>query len=74
VLRAISWAQQHGQRGDAVLALAEQRLQRPAQGWLHQGQRWQVLGLSADGGLRLERGGQRTTLLRQDPLSPETRA
>jgi hypothetical protein len=43
---------------------AEARLWRPAAGWRHDGQLWQVRGLAADGRLRLARGGQELALQR----------
>ena len=73
-LQAIAWAQQHSLSNAAVIALAEQRLLRPEGGWSHQGERWQVQGLSADGGLRLQRSGQTLTLRRQLELNPESHA
>jgi len=74
VLRAIAWAQDRSVNNSAVIALAEQRLLRPAGGWPYQGERWQVLGLSSDGGLRLQRSGQSVTLTRQLEVSPESHA
>ena len=73
-LRAIAWAQHHSLSNAAVIALAEQRLLRPDGGWTHQGERWQVQGLSADGGLRLQRSGQTLTLRRQLEVNPESHA
>lgn len=70
VLAALNWAQAHSTRGERVIALAEARLLRPSQGWLHAGERWQVSGLSSGGALRLERSGRRVELR----ISPETSA
>jgi hypothetical protein len=43
---------------------AEARLWRPPSGWLHEGELWQVLGLHADGRLRLSRQGRELALQR----------
>ena len=64
VLAAIGWAQQHADDPSAVLQQVEQRLHVPAGGWLHQGQCWEVLGLTQAGGLRLQRGSDQLELNR----------
>ena len=63
VLRALEWAVAAAQQPELVRRQAEQRLWRPAT-LEHQGQPWQVLGLAADGGLRLQRHGAVVTLQR----------
>ncbi len=65
VLAALAWAAGQAERPERVRQAAEARLWRPAAGWLHQGERWQVLGLHADGRLRLGRSGQELALDRR---------
>ena len=65
VLRALERTRAWAGEGEQVLAEAERRLWRPHDGLLHDGVRWQVLGLSADGGLRLARAGQTCVLQRR---------
>jgi BirA family transcriptional regulator, biotin operon repressor / biotin---[acetyl-CoA-carboxylase] ligase len=65
VLAALAWAAGQAERAELVRQAAEARLWRPAAGWLHDGQRWQVLGLHADGRLRLGRGDQEIALDRR---------
>ncbi len=67
VLEALSWAQQHADQSELVLQQVEQRLYRPAGGWLHNGQRWQVQGLGSQGTLLLQRPGQQLELSRNTP-------
>lgn len=63
VLRGLEWAVAAAEQAELVRRQAEQRLWRP--GWVaHHGERWQVLGLSRDGGLRLCCGSAQTTLQR----------
>jgi len=55
VLRGLEWASAASHQPELVRRQAEQRLWRPE--WLeHEGQRWNVDGLSVEGGLRLRRG------------------
>jgi BirA family transcriptional regulator, biotin operon repressor / biotin---[acetyl-CoA-carboxylase] ligase len=55
LLRGLEWAAAAAGQAELVRRQAEQRLWRPA--WLeHEGERWSVAGLAADGGLRLRRG------------------
>ena len=65
VLRGLNWAQSQASKPEIVRLQAEQRLLRPAHGLLHQGQCWQVVGLTTDGGLRVECDGRRSTLRSQ---------
>jgi len=63
LLRALEWTVAAADQPELVRRLAEQRLWRPA--WLeHDGERWDVVGLAADGGLRLSRGTAVTVLRR----------
>lgn len=64
VLAALEWAQAHADQPDPVRAAAEARLWVPAAGWLHDGEAWEVLGLQADGRLRLARQGRELALER----------
>ena len=64
VLEAIGWAQSHADDPATVLQQVEQRLHVPASGWVHEGMRWQVLGLAQGGGLRLQRGDAQLVLSR----------
>jgi BirA family biotin operon repressor/biotin-[acetyl-CoA-carboxylase] ligase len=64
VLAALDWAGAHAHQPERVRLAAEARLWRPAAGWLHDGQLWQVCGLEADGRLRLARGGLELALQR----------
>lgn len=73
VLQALTWAQAYSSQAARVHDLAEERLLRPSEGWLHQGQRWQVIGLSATGALRLERDAD-TIELQNQVINPETAA
>jgi BirA family biotin operon repressor/biotin-[acetyl-CoA-carboxylase] ligase len=63
VLRALEWAVSASDNAELVRRQAEQRLWRSGPHW-HEGQSWQVVGLSIDGGLRL-RDGQRLVELRR---------
>ena len=64
VLRALEWAAAAAHQAELVRRQAEQRLWRPE--WLtHEGERWGVIGLAADGGLRLCRGTTVTVLQRR---------
>jgi BirA family biotin operon repressor/biotin-[acetyl-CoA-carboxylase] ligase len=64
VLRALEWAAAAAAQPELVRRQAEQRLWRPE--WLiHEGERWSVSGLAADGGLRLCRGTAVTVLQRR---------
>ena len=55
LLRGLEWASAAAGQAELVRRQAEQRLWRPE--WLeHGGERWNVDGLAADGGLRLRRG------------------
>jgi len=65
VLAGLNWAAAHADQPEAVRRAAEERLWRPAAGWRHDGQLWQVRGLTADGRLRLARGDQELDLQRQ---------
>ena len=58
------WAQARAPDPELVRLQAEARLDRPAEGLLHGGQIWQVAGLEADGGLRLQRPGASVILQR----------
>lgn len=64
VLAALDWAQAMAHQQELVRLGAEARLLRPAEGLLHGGQIWQVVGLESDGGLRLQRPGATCTLQR----------
>lgn len=64
VLEALAWASGQASQPHAVLAAAEARLWCPAGGWQHGSRSWRVAGLTASGGLRLERPGERLTLTR----------
>ena len=64
VLAALDWAQAMAPEPELVRLQAEARLYRPAEGLLHGGQIWQVVGLESDGGLRLQRPGATFTLQR----------
>jgi len=64
VLAALDWAQAMAHQPELVRREAEARLYRPAEGLLHGGQIWQVVGLESDGGLRLQRPGATFTLQR----------
>ena len=63
-LAGLEWAQQMASDPAAVHQAAEALLVRPPQGLVHAGERWQVVGLERDGGLRLERPGAAITLQR----------
>lgn len=65
VLAGLEWAVAHADQPELVRHAAELRLWHPAAGWPHAGQTWQVLGLRADGRLRLRRHGQEIALARQ---------
>ena len=55
LLRGLEWAAAAAGQAELVRRQAEQRLWRPE--WLeHEGERWSVAGLAADGGLHLRRG------------------
>lgn len=81
-LAALDWARRHAGEPATVVALANARLVRPAQGVLHAGQRWSVCGLGATGSLVVRRADQQLELQRLEPataaegsgLSPENRA
>ena len=64
VLAALGWAQGMAHQPERVRLEAEARLHLPAEGLLHGGQIWQVVGLESDGGLRLQRPGATFTLQR----------
>ena len=64
MLAALDWAQAMAPEPELVRLQAEARLYRPAEGLLHGGQIWQVAGLEADGGLRLQRPGASVILQR----------
>jgi hypothetical protein len=64
VLAGLEWAAAHANQPCQVRAAAEARLWRPGAGWLHDGELWQVLGLHADGRLRLGRQGRELDLRR----------
>jgi BirA family biotin operon repressor/biotin-[acetyl-CoA-carboxylase] ligase len=77
VLAGLDWARSQAQNGQGVLLLANQRLHRPAQGVLHQGQWCQVDGLGPQGSLLVRCGAQQLALRQLEPgdnLSPENRA
>jgi BirA family biotin operon repressor/biotin-[acetyl-CoA-carboxylase] ligase len=63
VLRALEWAVAAADQPELVRRQAERRLWMP-DGLEHQGRRWSVEGLAADGGLRLACGGEQVTLQR----------
>jgi BirA family biotin operon repressor/biotin-[acetyl-CoA-carboxylase] ligase len=63
-LAALERSQQLADDPDQVRRAAEGLLLRPPEGFLHGGDRWQVLGLERDGGLRLQRPGAEITLQR----------
>ena len=63
-LAALERSQQLADDPDQVRRAAEGLLLRPPEGFLHGGERWQVLGLERDGGLRLQRPGAEITLQR----------
>jgi BirA family biotin operon repressor/biotin-[acetyl-CoA-carboxylase] ligase len=64
VLRGLEWASAAADQPELVRRQAEQRLWRPD--WIeHNGERWQVAGLAADGGLRLRRNGALVVLQRR---------
>ncbi len=64
VLAALDWAAAHANQIEPVRAAAESRLWRPAAGWPHGGESWQVVGLHGDGRLRLARDGREIALQR----------
>ena len=63
VLRGLEWAVAASCQPELVRRQAEQRLWRP-DGYPHQGESWQVIGLQEDGGLRLKCGARLVTLRR----------
>ena len=63
VLRGLEWAVAAAEQPELVRRQAERRLWMPA-GVEHQGRRWTVQGLAADGGLRLACDGELVTLQR----------
>ena len=63
VLRGLEWAVAAAEQPELVRRQAEQRLWMP-DGVEHQGRRWSVQGLTADGGLRLACAGELVTLQR----------
>ena len=65
VLAALDWAMAHAEQPEPVWAAAEARLWRPASGWPHEGEQWQVQGLHVDGRLRLVRDGREIVVQRQ---------
>lgn len=65
VLAGLDWARAHADQPELVRLAAEARLWRPAAGWPHAGEIWQVLGLHSDGRLRLGRQGQELALARR---------
>jgi BirA family biotin operon repressor/biotin-[acetyl-CoA-carboxylase] ligase len=64
VLAGLSWAAAQVDAAECIRHEAEARLWVPADGWTHDHRRWQVRGLSLRGGLLLQRGHERRTLLR----------
>lgn len=62
VLSGVAWAVAGATQVDKVLASVDQRLWQPIGGWPHAGKLWQVRGITAAGGLRLERPGESLTL------------
>lgn len=64
VLAALEWAVFRSTSPELVRTMAEHRLLVPADGVEHLQARWQVEGLSMDGGLLLSRSGERTLLRR----------
>jgi BirA family biotin operon repressor/biotin-[acetyl-CoA-carboxylase] ligase len=63
MLRGLEWAAAACDQPELVRLQAEQRLYRPE--WLeHEGERWAVAGLAADGGLLLCRGSASAVLQR----------
>jgi BirA family biotin operon repressor/biotin-[acetyl-CoA-carboxylase] ligase len=64
VLRGLEWAAAHAAAPETVRLAAERRLWLPPDPVLHDGEPWQAVGLSRDGGLRLVRGERHTTLHR----------
>ena len=68
-LASLDWSRRHAHERELVLQQVEQRLHRPAEGWLHGGQHWRIEGLADTGGLQLQRAGERICLQGLD-LSP----
>lgn len=64
VLTALEWAVSHSTDAELVRNLAERRLLVPAEGVAYRQNRWNVEGLSVDGGLLLSRAGERIVLRR----------
>ena len=64
LLAACDWAAAHASEPELVRSAAEARLWRPAAGWLHGGETWQVLGLDGSGRLRLALGNRQVALQR----------
>ncbi len=64
VLAALEWAVFRSTSPELVRRLAERRLLVPAEVMTYRQERWQVEGLSVDGGLLLSRAGERIVLRR----------
>jgi BirA family biotin operon repressor/biotin-[acetyl-CoA-carboxylase] ligase len=65
ILRGLEWAVAQGGEPELVRREAERRLELPREPLVHEGRPWQVLGLEADGALRLGSGDDRTLLRRR---------
>lgn len=64
VLAGLDWAAAHADQPETVRLAAEARLWHPEGGWLQGDETWQVLGLHADGRLRLGRAARELALMR----------
>ena len=64
VLAGLSWAAARVDAAECIRDAAEARLWVPADGWIHDRRHWQIRGLSLHGGLLLQRGEERATLVR----------
>jgi len=64
-LIALDWAASQGHEPEAVRLQANRRLRLPPQAVPWQGELWQPLGLTRDGGLALALGDRRATLTRR---------
>jgi BirA family biotin operon repressor/biotin-[acetyl-CoA-carboxylase] ligase len=64
VLAGLSWAAARVDAAECIRDEAEARLWVPAHGWIHDRRHWQVRGLSLNGGLLLQHGEERRTLVR----------
>ena len=65
LLRGLEWAAAAAGQAELVRRQAERRLWRPDAGMEHAGERWRVVGLAVDGGLRLQRPGAELVLQRR---------